>query len=134
MNRSLLDEQGNRYAQLIVGNCTDNSKAMGLNTMTLDFKPLMQNLPVGAPTESWQSTSNGYRLSLQDSARSRNSVVLEIEKLTKFTEADIRASILEAQDPRKSPHQLNLSFRGQRENGAPSAVKEKGLQSKVTAG
>ena len=62
--------------------------------MRVDCLPL--NLPgAGTQTESNYSigAGNDVRVGLQDSARSKASVVREIEKLTKITEAQISAGI-----------------------------------------
>ena len=52
---------------------------------------------------------HGFRLSFKDSARSKSSVMHDIEKITKFTEEEIRHSVEVSQkDPGTPPKALKL--------------------------
>lgn len=64
------------------------------NIFTVDFKQL--KIPVGAETDSNNSyRDNVVKNSLRESSRTRASVIEDIEKMGKFTEANIQDSIIE---------------------------------------
>ena len=63
---------------------------------------------------------HGFRLSFKDSARSKSSVMHDIEKITKYTEEEIRQSLdaseeKEVETPKavqlKVPNRLNIFFK-----------------------
>ena len=94
-----------------------NSSSERKNKVKLDFKAVQVGLDTESSHVSLHKDCGGFRLSFQDSTRSKSSVVRDIEKFTKFTEEDIRKSIKDslknaANEPPvlKVPHRLNIFF------------------------